>query len=119
MKLQVGTLREVFRHLEAFRSLHESEGLEVIPGPDGTEWSLWDLEYLLEEAESLLPPRQYEAIQLCLVQNLKEKDAAIRMGVSDTNPVAKYATFGLEKLIAAIEDGRLPRFRWQPEREAG
>jgi DNA-directed RNA polymerase specialized sigma24 family protein len=109
----------MFRNLVAFRSLYESEGLEVITAPDGTEWSLWDLEYLYEESQLRLPPQQRKAIELCLVRNVKESEAAVMMGVSATNPVAKYATEGLRKMIQFIESGQLRRFRSEDRRVAG
>jgi DNA-directed RNA polymerase specialized sigma24 family protein len=101
----------MFRNLVAFRSLYESEGVDVIKGPDGREWSLWDLEYLYEEAQRRLPPQQRLAIELCLVHNVKESEAAVRMNVSPTNPVAMYASLGLKKIVKWINSGQLPRFR--------
>jgi hypothetical protein len=112
--LDVGTLRELFRHLHAFRAVFEDDGVDTICDPDGFEWSLWDLEYLYREGLPLLPERMWQAIELCLVRNLKESTAAVQMGVSKTNPVAMYATSGLEKMVALIEQGELPRFRTAP-----
>lgn len=105
----VGTLRELFRNLQAFHAVFETEGIDTIIGPDGTEWCLHDLEYLHQQLP-LLPPRQRQAIELCLVQNIKEAEVAVMMGVSPTNPVAKYATTGLAKLIGMIEAGTFSRF---------
>lgn len=110
MAVSVGTLRELFRHIEAFRSFYESDGVEEITAPDGTVWSLWDVEYLLTQTYRL-SPRQRQAIELCLVQNVLEKKAAQIMGVSETNPVASYATNGLKKIVDLINSGTLPRFR--------
>ena len=106
----MATLRELFRHLQAFRALYETEGIDTVQGPDGEEYVIWDIEYLLEQT-GCLPPRQRQAIHLCLIENRKEKDAAVIMGVSPTNPVAMYATSGLEKLVALVEQGSFPRFR--------
>lgn len=111
-------LREVLRHYQAFRSVFETDGVDTLTGPDGFEISLWDVEYLVQSL-SLLPPRQRQAIQFCLIENMKETDAAVRMGVSPTNPVAMYAASGLSKIIAMIQAGQLPRFRMDQEREAG
>lgn len=108
--MDVSTLREMFRNLQGFRVLYESEGIDTIQAPDGTEWNLWDLEYLYRQTDRL-PPRQRQAIHLCLIENRLEEDVARIMGVSPTNPVAKYATSGLEKLIAMIHQGVFPRFR--------
>lgn len=109
----MSTLRELFRNLQAWRALYEAEALDSITGPDGEGWSLWDVEYLYRQLP-VLPLRQRQAIELCLVQNVKEADAAVLMGVSVTNPVAMYATEGLKKLIAMIQAGAFPQFRWQP-----
>lgn len=118
MALTVDTLREILRNMQGFRALREDHGIDTIPCPDGEPVSIWDLEYLLDEGLPLLPTRQREAILLCLVQNYRERDAAVLMGVSVTNPVAMYASEGLKKLLAMIEDGRLPRFRSYPMMEA-
>lgn len=109
--LTVGVLRELFRNLQAFHAVFETDGIDIIIGPDGTEWCLWDLEYLYREGLPMLPPRQRQAIELCLIHNVKESDAAVRMGVSPTNPVAMYATSGLQKLIGLIESGSFSRFQ--------
>lgn len=108
--LSVGVLRELLRNLQAFRSAFESEGIDVLIGPDGTEWCLHDLEYLYQQLP-VLPPRQRQAIELCLIRNVKESDAAVMMGVSPTNPVSMYCSSGIAKLIVMINDGRFPRFR--------
>lgn len=108
--LSVSLLRELFRNLQAFQSVFESDGIDILIGPDGTEWCLHDLEYLYQQLP-VLPPRQRQAIELCLVRNIKESDAAVMMGVSPTNPVSMYASSGLAKLIGMIRDGYFPRFR--------
>jgi len=103
-------LRELFRNLQAFRAVFEAEGVETLSGPDGQVWNLWDLEYLYEQIV-FLPPRQRQAIQLCLFANIKETDAAVMMGVSPTNPVSMYAASGIRKLIIMIQEGKFPRFQ--------
>jgi hypothetical protein len=108
--LSVGVLRELFRNLQAWKSLFESEGIDVLCGPDGQEWCLWDVEYLYSQLDQL-PRRQRQAIQLGLIENIKERDVAIIMGVSPTNPVFAYAASGIERLIELIYDGRLPQFK--------
>ncbi len=111
MALTVTTLRELFRNLQAFSALFEAEGIDEVKSPlDGEVYCLFDLLYLYKEIRRL-PPRQRQAIELCLVQNMKESDAALVMGVSETNPVAMYATSGLEKLIAMVKDGSLNCFQ--------
>lgn len=110
MSLSVTVLRELFRNLQAWRAAFETDGIETITDPDGNDWCLWDIEYLYSQIHRL-SPRQREAIQLCLVENVKEVDAARLMGVSETNPVAMYATLGLKKLIELVGKGDLPRFQ--------
>jgi len=82
---------------------------DTILGPDGNDYNLHDVEYLYSERIHL-SPRQKQAIELCLYQNLKEKEAARIMGVSETNPVAMYATDGLRKLCDLIAAGELTRY---------
>lgn len=108
--LTVGVLRECLRNYAAFQALYENDGIDTIVAPDGTEICLHDLSYLISELHRL-SPRQRQAISLCLLQNVKEVDAARMMGVSPTNPVAMYATLGLKKLLELIEAGELPRYR--------
>lgn len=84
--------------------------MESLRCPGGIEINLWDIQYLYEQT-SRLPRRQRQAIQLCLVENRKEVDAAIIMGVSPTNPVAMYATSGIAKLLIMIDEGKLERFQ--------
>jgi DNA-directed RNA polymerase specialized sigma24 family protein len=115
--LTVSVLRELFRNYQAFWALYESEGIDVVEAQDGTAFSLWDAQYLYRQIRHL-PPRQQQAIQLCLIENMKESDAALKMGVSETNPVAMYATSGLEKLVQMVQEGQLPRFREEELREA-
>ena len=110
-KADISVLRELLRHVEGWRSAYESDGVDVLPCPDGTEWSLWDLEYLIEHGLPILPRRQRQSIILCLICGYREVDAAIMMGVSPTNPVAMYATDGINSLLDMIDAGRFARFR--------
>lgn len=105
--LTVGVLREAFRHLQAFRVLYEDTGVDTLEA-EGVSICLWDLEYLYEQIH-LLPPRQAQAIELFLVQNIKEVDVARLMGLKP-QPVGMYASLGLEKLIDMVERGDLPRY---------
>jgi DNA-directed RNA polymerase specialized sigma24 family protein len=102
-------VRELFRSLALWRVALEDHGLDTIRGPGGEEWSIWDVEYLLS-CTAKLPTQQRRAIDLCLVQGYREKDAAVMMGVSATNPVAMYATKGIERLIKWAKAGKLPNF---------
>lgn len=107
----ISELRELFRYLQDFRAVYESTGLEEIRTPYGNQWSIWDLEYLYQASQIYLTSRQKQAISLCLVHNMREKDAARAMGVSLTNPVMMYATLGIRRLLDMISSGELEFFR--------
>ncbi len=110
--LTVPFLRELLRNLNSFRALYENEGVDTISGPDGSEMSLWDIEYLREQCS---PPnvsvRQADVIELCIVQGYREREVARILGVGSNTPVAIYATKGLTRIIKLIDDGELPRYR--------
>jgi hypothetical protein len=108
---EVNELRQLLRYLQEFRSLYELEGIDEVTTPRGHTWSLWDLEYLYAKAAELLTPSQFTAIQLFLVEDHKEADAAEMMGVSRTNPIGMYAALGLSKLVEFVDAGGLERFR--------
>ena len=103
------------RHLQAWQSLYETDNIDTITGPDGSIYHLTDIQYLYG-CRTLLSPRQRQSIELCLYENVKEKDATFIMGVSVTNPVAMYATDGLSRLCTMIAAGELPRF--QPDAQS-
>jgi hypothetical protein len=113
----------LFRHLHQFRMLFQGEGIYEITAPNGTVWSLLDIEYLYGAAmrqptgdkqfdlfRPTLPKRQQQAIELFLVLNKPEAEAAEIMGLSRTNPIGMYATSGLTKLLRMLDEGYLPRF---------
>ena len=110
--INLGTLRELFRNLQAFEALHEVEGIDTITAPDGQDWCLWDLLYLYS-CRGMLSRRQCQAIELCLYANVKEREAARMMGIGESSPVAIYANNGLKRLIQMVEAGLLPKFRLQ------
>jgi hypothetical protein len=107
---RVSELRELFRNLNAFRAIFADHGMEDIVAPDGSTWSIWDLEYLHDQLYRLRP-RQQQAIILCLIHNMRERDAAVAMGVKETNPVMMYATLGLQRLLDMVDAGELTRYR--------
>ena len=109
--LTVEVLREFFRHLQAWHSLYEAEGVDVLSGPDGEEWSLWDIDVLYEMSQHYLSVRQRQAIRLCLYENLSEARAAKAMGTDESNPVTMYASSGLETLVHQYRVGMLPSVR--------
>jgi hypothetical protein len=107
----ISELRELFRYLQDFRAVYEATGLDRIRTPYGNEWSLWDLEYLYAASQKYLTLRQKQSIALCLVHNMREKDAARVMRVSLTNPVMMYATHGIRRLLDMVDDGELDLFQ--------
>lgn len=107
--MDVTVLRELFRQIQQWKSLYEAEGIDCLTAPNGEEISLWDLLYLYEQLPKL-PRRQHQAIELYLVQNMRETDAAVAMGLSPTNPIGIYATVGLGKLVTMIDNDELPRW---------
>jgi DNA-directed RNA polymerase specialized sigma24 family protein len=119
LAFDVATLRELFRNLQAFRAAAQDFELHEVRSPDGETFLLSDVEYLYEcsQRDGVLPPRQAEAIRLCLFENMLERRAAEVMGVALTNPVAMYASSGLEKLIALVESGALPRYRHEAQED--
>ena len=108
--MDVGTLRELFRNLQQWETLFDTAHVDTITAPDGRVYHLADIQYLYS-CRTLLSPRQRQAIELCLYNDTKEKDATLIMGVSPTNPVAIYATNGLKRLVEMAYAGELPRYR--------
>ena len=74
------------------------------------EVSLWDA-LTFYEARTILPERQQQSIQFCLYENMKERDAAVRMGIGPTNPVSIYATIGLTSMITFAVQGEILGYR--------
>lgn len=109
--LSVATLRALFKNLQSFHAVYEASGIDTIIGPDGVEWCIHDLDYLYRQLH-VLPPRQHQAIELCLIRNVKESDAAVMMGISPNTPVCAYSNTALASLIRMIEAGRFPRFQY-------
>jgi hypothetical protein len=106
--LTVELLRELIRHLQAWHSLYEAEGTDVLTSPEGEEWSLWDIDILYEMSQYYLSARQRQAIRFCLYENLSEARAARAMGTDESIPVAMYASSGLETLVHLYRVGMLP-----------
>jgi len=104
--MNVATLREIFRNFQQWESLREVDSLETISSPDGEEYEFLDIKFLYENL-NVLPQRQAQAIELYLIQNMRERDAAEAMGLSPTNPIGVYASVGLAKLIEISERGDL------------
>src|ERR1700684_2485076 len=97
-------LRELLRNLQLFEALFETEGIDTLPGPDGEEYCLFDLQRLYA-CRVHLSQRQCQAVELFLYQDLREREVALSMGVSQANPVAIYATQGLRRLAQIYDNG--------------
>lgn len=85
------------------------EADETLTGNDGRAYSLWDVQVFYGHRISL-PDKQSLAIQYCLFENMKEKDAAVRMGIKASNPVSIYATIGLTSLLTRAITFTLPGY---------
>lgn len=78
----------------------------MLVASDGREHSLWDTERFYEH-RVVLAPKQQQSMQFCLFENMKERDAAVRMGIKPTNPVSIYATIGITTLLTRAVNGEL------------
>ncbi|MGD0607289.1 MAG: hypothetical protein ABSA53_27365 [Streptosporangiaceae bacterium] len=67
-------LGELIRHLQAFQSLFEAEGIDCLTGPDGDVYCLADI-LRLRELSRHLDPVQVMAIE-CLYMDMADADAA-------------------------------------------
>ena len=97
-------LRELLRNLQLFEALFETEGIDTLTGHDGVEYCLFDVQRLYG-FRFYLSQRQREAVELFLYQDLREREVAKAMGVSEANPVAIYATQGLRRLAQIYDNG--------------
>lgn len=110
--------RELIRNLQHWRSLYEAlEVDDVLVASDARSYSLWDVQVFYEQ-RAVVPPRMQQSIQYCLYENMKEKDAAVRMGISASNPVSEYATIGLTTMLSMASKGELSGYFIQLDREA-
>lgn len=105
--LTVDLLRRIFRHLMRWQSVYEADQVDVIRGPEG-EYHISDIQFLYDLSQKVLPARQSQAIRLCLYHNATEEEAADIMHIDVSNPVAMYATAGLEYLVHMVQVHTLP-----------
>ena len=103
------------RNLQQWRSLYEALLVpdSLVSEDGGREVLLWDV-ITFYDARVMLPDRQQQSIQFCLYENLKEKDAAVRMGIAPSNPVSVYATIGLTMMIDRAVQGMIPGYHLDP-----
>ncbi len=105
--IELVALRRFFKHLQPWRAFYEATGKDVISS-GGVDYSLHDFEALWGMSRPMLSPRQAEAIELCLIMDMRERDAAVVMGIAPSNPVYIYANDGLKRIIKSIYLGDLP-----------
>lgn len=79
---------------------------DVLVGADGKGYALWDVQTFYEQ-RFVCPDRMQQSIQYCLFENMKESDAAVRMGIAPTNPVSVYSTIGLTMMLTKASAGEL------------
>lgn len=103
MVLTPETLGSLLRHLQSFESLHESEGIDTLPGPGGDLYCLADL-LRLYEMRSILGHPQDLAIE-GLYLDLTDADAAKKMGLPSPRMVADYVRTGLQHLCLVFNYG--------------
>lgn len=96
-------LERILRNYRQWEAFVESEGLLSIT-VYGEEFHFCDILHGLE----LLPPRQKEAVQLLLIEDHREVDAAKMMGFTrwSTN-VQQYKNLGVRKLLALQDSPEL------------
>ncbi len=101
--------RELIRNLQHWRSLYEAMEVPdtLVSAENGQSYSLWDVQIFYAQ-RTIVPARMQQSIQYYLFENLKESDAALRMGIAPTNPVGVYATIGLTTMLSRAVKGELP-----------
>lgn len=100
-EMTVDGLRTMLRGMLAWRDLFDQFGTPIYSVTDqyGTEWSIHEVERLYLLSQSMLTVRQAQAIRYFLVDNMREEDVAIAMGILPSNPIGLYATEGLRRLV--------------------
>lgn len=122
--VEVNIHKELLRNLRHWRALYETgEVDDILTAGDGREYSLWDVDrfasarHLQVVSGAGKPPRralairQAEAIEHFLLDNLTERESAIRMGISGNSPVAIYVTVGVSRLLGMAYRGEIPGYR--------
>lgn len=99
--ITVDGLRVVLRGLLAWRDLFDRYGdvLYTVTDPFGVEWELHEVERLYQMSQEVLTRRQAQAVRYFLVDNMREEDVAVAMGIKPSNPIGLYATEGLRRIV--------------------
>jgi hypothetical protein len=104
----------MLRNLQHWSALHEAHEVgDTLVAADRQSYCLWDIQVFYER-RTVLPERQRSALELCLFENYTEADAATKMGIARTNPVAMYAPVGLARLLSLAMAGEMPGYRIEP-----
>ena len=98
-------LGNLFRCLQVFESLFESEGIDHLSGPDGDVYCLADI-LRLQGLSQRLAPEQALAIH-CIYLDMTDADAA-RLMNAEAHQVSEYAREGLRQLCAVFEPEQDP-----------
>ncbi|MGH7868186.1 MAG: hypothetical protein ACREP9_11340, partial [Candidatus Dormibacteraceae bacterium] len=98
MMLDPDTLGSLFRHLQGFQALYETEGTDSLPGPGGETYCLADLMRLYELRVYLSPA--YAAGIEVLYLDMTDAEAARKMGLASPRLVAACTREGLQHLCA-------------------
>lgn len=88
----------------------------LVSAANGCDYSLWDVEVFYRHSK-VLPDRQFQSIRWYLYENMLESDAALRMGIAESNPVGTYATIGLTALLTLAVSNGLPGYVIELDRE--
>jgi DNA-directed RNA polymerase specialized sigma24 family protein len=95
---QAKALRQVLRGFPYFRVLHEEHGITDVADRDGVVWNYHDLVLLRHRLGEMVSPRQHQAIELGVVEDLSEDDLADLMGLKVDSSAFMYVTAGLNKV---------------------
>lgn len=79
---------------------------DTLIAADLQSYCMWDVDIFYDNRVRL-PERQRASMELCLFENVAERDAALKMGIAETNPVCVYATVGLTRLLSWAVRGEL------------
>lgn len=114
----VNVHRELLRNLQHWHSLFESSEIpDTLVAANLQSYCLWDVD-LFYAQRYRLPDRQRSSMELCLYQNVAERDAAVQMGIAETNPVSMYATVGISRLLGWAVRGELAGYRITIDRDS-
>lgn len=105
--LLVSVHRELIRSLQSWHSWYENQQVgETLRSIDGRSYCLWDID-MFYAGRTGVADNMRLSIELCLYNNMLEREAAVAMGNKETSPVAIYATIGLTHMLTDASLGQL------------